>query len=296
MKKGEAMFHGAIVATVTPFKKGRVDFPSLRKLINRQIQSGTDGIVPCGTTGESATLSYDEHKKVIEETVKAVNKRVPVIAGTGSNNTDEAIMLTKHAKKVGADGALVITPYYNKPTQEGLFQHYKKVADSARIPIIMYNVPSRTGVNMLPETVARLAKVKYIVGIKEASGDLNQVCEIIRTTPSSFSVLSGDDFLFYPMLCVGGKGVISVTSNVVPEEMAGIYDAFVAGDMEKAKRIHYRLMPLYASLFVETNPIPAKAALGMMGIIQPDVRLPLTPISAGGKKAVGGVLKALKIR
>jgi 4-hydroxy-tetrahydrodipicolinate synthase len=290
------MFHGAIVATVTPFKNGKVDFPTLRKLINRQIEGGIDGIVPCGTTGESATLSYDEHKKVIEETVKAVKKRVPVIAGTGSNNTEEAIMLTKHAKKVGVDGALVITPYYNKPTQEGLFRHFKEVAGAARIPIILYNVPSRTGVSILPETVARLAKDKYIVGIKEASGDLNQVCEIIRRTPSSFSVLSGDDFLFYPMLCVGGKGIISVTANVVPGEMAGIYDAFANGDMGRARKIHYRLMPLYECLFIETNPIPVNTALGILRLIKPEVRLPLTPISTSGKKAVATVLKALKIK
>lgn len=289
------MFRGAIVATVTPFKKGKVDFPTLRKLIDRQIRNGTDGIVPCGTTGESATLSHQEHKRVIEETVKIVKKRVPVIAGTGSNNTDEAIMLTRHAKKVGADGALVITPYYNKPMQEGLFAHFKKVAESASIPIVLYNVPSRTGVNMLPVTVARLSKIKNIVAIKEASGDLNQVCEIIRRTSASFSVLSGDDFLFYPMLCVGGKGVISVTSNVAPGEMAGIYDAFSEGHLEKAKKLHYRLMPLYKSLFIETNPIPSKTALGIMGLIKPELRLPLTPISTGGKKVLVNVLKSLKI-
>lgn len=289
------MFRGAIVATVTPIRKGKVDFPTLRKLIDRQILSGTDGIVPCGTTGESATLSYEEHKRVIEETVKAVKRRVPVIAGTGSNNTEEAVMLTKHARKVGADGALVITPYYNKPTQEGLYQHFKEVAESAGLPVILYNVPSRTGVNLLPETVARLARLKNIVGIKEASGDLNQVCEIIRKTPRSFTILSGDDFLFFPMLCVGGRGVISVTSNVAPDGMAAIYDAFVEGDLEKARKEHYRLMPLFKSMFIETNPIPAKTALGIMGLIKPELRLPLTPISPGGKKVVVKVLKSLKL-
>ncbi|RMG60673.1 MAG: 4-hydroxy-tetrahydrodipicolinate synthase [Deltaproteobacteria bacterium] len=289
------MFEGAIVATVTPFKNGKVHYPSLKKLIERQISSGTDGIVPCGTTGESATLSYEEHKKVIEFTVKTVKGRVPVIAGTGSNNTEEALMLTKHAKKVGADGALVITPYYNKPTQEGLYQHFKKIAETVDIPIIVYNVPSRTGVNILPETVVRLSKIDNIVGIKEASGNLNQVCEIIRRTPSSFSVLSGDDFLTYPMLCVGGRGVISVASNVVPDQMAAMYDAFVSGDVKTAQKIHYRLMPLFRALFLETNPIPAKTALGLMGVIEPELRLPLTEMSPAPKKELTRVLRALKL-
>lgn len=289
------MFKGAIVATVTPFKKRKVDFPALRRLIERQIEKGTDGIVPCGTTGESATLSFDEHKGVIEETVNAVAGRVPVIAGTGSNNTEEALVLTRHARKVGADGALVITPYYNKPTQEGLFQHFSKIAGSVKIPIIVYNVPSRTGVNILPDTVARLAKIENIVGIKEASGNLTQVCEIIRKTPKNFSVLSGDDFLFYPMLAVGADGVISVTSNVAPDLMAGIYDAFVEGGMEAARRLHYRLMPLFNALFLETNPIPAKTALGMMKIISADVRLPLTPMSPSPAKVLERVLRSLKL-
>ncbi len=286
------MFKGAIVATVTPFKRGRVNYPALRKLIRRQISMGTDGVVPCGTTGESATLSYEEHKRVVEETVKVVRGRVPVIAGTGSNNTKEALMLTKHAKSVGADGALVITPYYNKPTQEGLYLHFREIATAVDIPIIVYNVPSRTGVNILPETVIRLSRIPNIVGIKEASGSLAQTCEIIQGTPADFALLSGDDFLFYPMLCVGAKGVISVTSNVVPDRMARMYDLFAEGDREGAKKIHYSLMPLYKALFIETNPIPAKTALGMMGIIDPELRLPLSGISAAGKKALRKVLKS----
>jgi len=289
------MFKGAIVATVTPFKNGKVDFPAFRRLLKRQIEAGTDGIVPCGTTGESATLSYEEHKKVIEEAVKTVKKRVPVIAGTGSNSTEEAIMLTKHAKKVGADGALVITPYYNKPTQEGLYQHFKKIASSVDIPIVIYNVPSRTGVNILPETVLKLARIDNIVGIKEASGSLNQVCEIIRRAPKDFSVLSGDDFLFYSMLCVGGKGVISVASNVAPNLMAELYDSVEAGDFYKARKIHYTLMPLFRALFLETNPIPTKTALGLMGLIEPELRLPLTPMSEKPKKELAKVLRSLKL-
>ncbi len=289
------MFKGAIVATVTPFKNGKVDFPAFRRLLKRQIEAGTDGIVPCGTTGESATLSYEEHKKVIEEAVKTVKKRVPVIAGTGSNSTEEAIMLTKHAKKVGADGALVITPYYNKPTQEGLYQHFKKIASSVDIPIVIYNVPSRTGVNILPETVLKLARIDNIVGIKEASGSLNQVCEIIRRAPKDFSVLSGDDFLFYSMLCVGGKGVISVASNVAPNLMAELYDSVETGDFDKARKIHYTLMPLFRALFLETNPIPTKTALGLMGLIEPELRLPLTPMSEKPKKELAKVLRSLKL-
>jgi len=289
------MFSGAIVATVTPFKKGRVNYPALRKLIRRQIAAGTDGIVPCGTTGESATLSYEEHKRGVEEAVGGAGGRVPGIAGTGSNNTKEAIMLTKHAAKVGADGALVITPYYNKPTQEGMYQHFRVIAESVNIPLVVYNVPSRTGVNILPETVIKLSRLKNIVGIKEASGNLTQTCEIIRGTSPGFSVLSGDDFLFFPMLCVGAKGVISVTSNVVPDRMARIYDSFSGGDLEEARKTDYSLMPLYRALFIETNPIPAKTSLGMMGEIDPELRLPLTPMSAPGKKELRKVLKDSQI-
>lgn len=273
------MFKGAIVAIVTPFKDGKVDEESFRKLIEFQIENGTDGIVPCGTTGESATLSHEEHDRVIEMTVEAVNKRVPVIAGTGSNSTEEAVRLTKHAYDTGVDGVLMITPYYNRPTQEGLYQHYKVIAEKVPIPIVPYNVPSRTGTNLLPETVGRLSRIENIVGIKEATGSLHQVSEVIGCCGDDFTVLSGDDFTVLPLLAVGGKGVISVTSNVAPADMAGMIDAFNSGDMLRARELHYKMFPLMSSLFFETNPIPVKAALSMMGKIEYELRLPLAKMS-----------------
>jgi len=273
------MFKGAIVAIVTPFKNGRVDEEKLRELIEFQIENGTDGIVPCGTTGESPTLSHEEHDRVIEITVDAVKKRVPVIAGTGSNSTAEALRLTEHAREVGADGALMVCPYYNRPTQEGLYQHYKTVAEKVKIPIIIYNIPGRTGVNLLPETMARLAKVPGIVGTKEASGSLKQMHEVIQLCGPDFAVLSGDDFFTYPLLCLGGHGIISVISNIAPKDMAALVDAFAAGDLQKAKNLHYRMAPLVDSLFIETNPTPVKAALAMMGKIEFEVRLPLAKMS-----------------
>ncbi len=273
------MFKGAIVAIVTPFKNGRVDEEKLRELIEFQIENGTDGIVPCGTTGESPTLSHEEHDRVIEITVDAVKKRVPVIAGTGSNSTAEALRLTEHAREVGADGALMVCPYYNRPTQEGLYQHYKTIAEQVKIPVIVYNIPGRTGVNLLPETMARLAKVPGIVGTKEASGSLKQMHEVIQLCGPDFAVLSGDDFFTYPLLCLGGHGIISVISNIVPKDMAALVDAFAAGDLQKAKDLHYRMVPLVDSLFIETNPTPVKAALAMMGKIEYEVRLPLVKMS-----------------
>lgn len=273
------MFKGAIVAIVTPFKNGEVDEEALRELIEFQIESGTEGIVPCGTTGESATLSHEEHDRVIEIAVDAVNKRVPVIAGTGSNSTKEAIRLTRHAHEVGADGALMVTPYYNRPTQEGLYQHYKAVAEEVPIAVILYNVPSRTGSNLLPETDARLAKISNIVGIKEASGDLKQISKVIQLCGDDFDVLSGDDFTVLPILSVGGKGVISVISNVAPADMAGLFDAFEAGDLAKAREFHFKMWPLMEALFFETNPIPTKASLSMMGKINYELRLPLCKMS-----------------
>ncbi|MDY0187358.1 MAG: 4-hydroxy-tetrahydrodipicolinate synthase [Syntrophus sp. (in: bacteria)] len=275
------MFKGAIVAIVTPFKNGEVDEQALRELIEFQIESGTDGIVPCGTTGESATLSHAEHDRVIEITIDAVKKRVPVIAGTGSNSTAEAMRLTRHAHEAGADGALVVAPYYNRPTQEGLYQHYKALAESVPMPIVPYNIPSRTGVNILPETVARLAKIDNIVGVKEASGSLKQMNEVIQLCDSTFSVLSGDDFFTLPLLTLGGKGVISVISNVAPADMAGLVDAFEAGDLKKARELHDRMVSLIDALFLETNPVPVKAALAMMGKMSADVRLPLCRMSEG---------------
>jgi len=269
------MFKGAIVAIVTPFKDGAVDEEALRELIEFQIENGTDGIVPCGTTGESATMSHEEHDRVVEITIDAVKKRVPVIAGAGSNSTKEAIRLTKHAYEAGADGALLVTPYYNKPTQEGLYQHYKAVAEAAPIPIIPYNVPGRTSVNLLPETVARLSKISNIVGIKEATGDLKQVSKVIELCGDDFDVLSGDDFTVLPLLAVGGKGVISVISNIIPGDMSAMIDAFEAGDLERARELHYRMSPIVEGCFLETNPIPVKTALAMMGKITLELRLPL---------------------
>jgi 4-hydroxy-tetrahydrodipicolinate synthase len=286
------MFSGAIVAIVTPFKKGKVDEKSLRELIEFQIKNGTDGIVPCGTTGESSTLSHEEHDRVIEITIDAARKRVPVIAGTGSNSTDEALRLTRHAHEAGADGALLACPYYNRPTQEGLYQHFKIIAESVPIPIIPYNIPSRTGVNLLPETVARLAKIGNIVGIKEASGSLKQMQDVITLCGDKFDVLSGDDFFTFPLLAIGGRGVISVVSNIAPADMAAMVDAFAAGDIKKAQQLHQKLVPLIDSLFIETNPVPVKAALSMMGKIAYDVRLPMYKMSDGNYEKLKDVMKS----
>jgi len=289
------MFHGAIVATVTPFRNGNLDKNALKRLVAFQIDSGTDGIVPCGTTGESATLSFEEHERVIDIVLDAADGRVPVIAGTGSNNTREAVALTRYAKKAGVSGALVITPYYNKPTQDGLLRHFRAVAESADIPIILYNVPGRTGVNMAAQTVARLAEIPNIVGVKEASGNLTQVCDIIRMTPKKFCVLSGDDALFFPMMALGAKGVISVTSNVAPRLMAELYDTYVIGEISRARDIHYHLWPLFQALFLETNPIPAKTALAMMKKIREEFRLPLSPMADASRKALAKTLSDMKL-
>ncbi|MDQ7837570.1 MAG: 4-hydroxy-tetrahydrodipicolinate synthase [Thermodesulfobacteriota bacterium] len=285
------MAKGAMVAIVTPFKKGKVDEKGLKKLIEFQIKNGTHAIIPCGTTGEAATLSHEEHMSVVEITVQTVAGRVPVVAGTGSNSTSESILLTKHAQKAGADAALLITPYYNKPTQEGLYQHFKAVADKVDIPIVLYNVPGRTSVNMLPETVARLAEIKNIIGIKEATGSLQQISEVIRLSNKKFSLVSGDDFTVLPTLAVGGKGVISVVSNVAPKDMADLCSAFEARDRQKAQELHYKLLPLCQAMFYETNPIPAKTALGLMGMISPELRLPLSPMSPKNVERLKAVLK-----
>jgi 4-hydroxy-tetrahydrodipicolinate synthase len=269
------MFKGAMVAIVTPFKNNKIDEKALRELIDFQIANGTDAIVPCGTTGESATLSHEEHDQVIEITIDAVKKRVPVIAGTGSNNTTEALRLTKHACEAGADGALIVCPYYNRPTQEGLYQHFKTIAENVPIPIIPYNIPSRTGVNLMPEMVAKLAKIKNIVGIKEASGSIAQMSDIINLCDKDFAVLSGDDIFTLPLMAIGGAGVISTISNVAPADMAGLVDAFAAGDVIRARALHYKMSALIDMLFIEVNPIPVKAALALMGKIQYEYRLPL---------------------
>ncbi|MHB8092963.1 MAG: 4-hydroxy-tetrahydrodipicolinate synthase [Syntrophales bacterium] len=280
------MFLGAIVAIVTPFKNGKVDEAALRRLVEEQIAGGTDGIAPCGTTGESTTLSHEEHDRVIEIVIDAVKKRVPVIAGTGSNSTAEAIRLTKHAWQAGADAALIVCPYYNRPTQEGLYLHYKAVAEAVPIPIIIYNIPGRTGTNMLPETMARLANIPNIVGVKEAAGSIKQMSDIINLCGPDFDVISGDDAFTLPLLAIGGKGVISVISNIVPADMAGLVDAFFAGDLQKARELHQRMSPLIDALFIETNPTPVKAALAMMGKIDYELRLPLCRMAEKNESAL----------
>lgn len=285
------MFSGSLVAIVTPFSKGKFDEKAMAELIEFHIAHGTNGIVPCGTTGESATLTPDEHERVVSVTVEVVRKRIPVIAGTGSNSTDEAITFTRHAKSVGADAALLITPYYNKPTQEGLFRHFSAVAKAVDLPQILYNIPGRTSINMVPNTVSRLSEIPNIIGIKEGSGSLQQVSEIIQRSRPDFLLLSGDDPLTLPMIALGGKGVITVTANVAPTEMAQMVNAALKGHYDQARLLHYRLAPLFEALFLETNPIPVKAALAMMGKISEEVRLPLTPLAAEFRPKLQEVLQ-----
>lgn len=285
-------FRGAFVAIVTPFIDGQLDEQGLKDLIEFQIAGGTHGIVPCGTTGESATMSHDEHHRVVELTVETVAGRVPVLAGTGSNSTSETIELTKHAKSAGADGALVITPYYNKPSQEGLYQHFKAVAEAADIPMILYNVPSRTSIDMTAETVARCAQVDNIVGIKEATADMNRACDVISRCPSNFAVMSGDDFTSMALVLLGGTGVISVTSNVNPKGMSGLMNAALAGDVAKAREIQYQLFPLMGAMFYDTNPVPAKKSLELMGKIKSgSPRQPLWEMNADALQRLTAVLK-----
>ena len=285
------MFKGSMVALVTPFKDGTVDDEGLRKLVEFQISNGTDVLCPCGTTGESATLSLEEHERVIQITIESAAGRAPVMAGTGSNNTEEAIRLSRHAKKAGATGCLLITPYYNRPTQEGLYLHFKKVAGAVDIPIVLYNVPGRTGVNMLPETIERLAKIPTILGIKEASGSLEQVSQIINRCGEDFAVISGDDANTLPMMAVGGVGAISVTANIAPALCASMIRAVQAGDWAGARRIHHRLLPLHNAMFLQTNPIPVKTAIGMMGIVSDEVRLPLCPMPDDLNAKLKGILQ-----
>ncbi len=274
-------FEGAITALVTPMRNGGIDEQGLVDLIEFQIASGIHGLVPCGTTGESATLSFDEHKRVIELTVKTVKGRVPVIAGTGANNTLEAIELTESAKDSGADAVLSVVPYYNKPSQEGLFQHFKAILDAVDIPVVLYNVPGRTVTNMLPATVARLAVLPNVIGIKEASGNLSQVSEVIQLCPSDFIVLSGDDFTAMPTVLIGGKGVISVVSNLEPAKTAAMIEAARLCDVAKAKALHYELFSLMGAMFCYPSPAPAKKGLEMMGkIASAEVRLPMTQMDA----------------
>lgn len=276
------MFAGSFVAQVTPFKNGKVDEQRLADLIEWQIGSGTHGIVPCGTTGESATLSHEEHTQVVKLTVDIVNKRVPVIAGTGSNSTAEAIRLTREAQEVGADGALMISPYYNRPTQEGIYQHYKTVAEAVPgFPIIFYNIPGRTGSNIEPATMARLAEIDNIVGVKEATGSIDQVINIRLACGEKLAVLSGEDSLTFSMMALGGKGVISTVANVAPKQMAAVVNAGLAKEWEKASELQLKLVPLIRALFIETNPIPVKTALALMGKCEPELRLPLVQMAEG---------------
>lgn len=286
---------GSMTALVTPFTDGKLDLKAFEKFVEWQIAQGTQALVPCGTTGENPTLSRDEQLEVIKVAIKTANGRVPVIAGTGKNDTRETIELTKAALDLGADYALVVTPYYNKPTQEGLYRHYMAVAEAAKIPIVMYNVPGRTGVNMTAETVARCAEHERIVATKEASADLVQAAEIHRLCGSKIAVISGEDALTFPLICQGAVGVISVTSNVVPAEMAKLCKVSAAGDLAAARALHLKLLPLMKVLFLESNPIPVKAALARMGKMAAECRLPLAPIGEGARVKVEGALKDLGI-
>jgi len=272
-------FRGAFTALVTPFRNGEFDEDTYRQFIEWQIEQGINGVVPCGTTGESATLAHLEQKRIIQVCVDQVKGRIPVLAGAGSNNTKEAIELTRYAKEAGAQGALLITPYYNKPTQEGLIAHFKAIAREVSMPFIVYNVPGRTSVNLLPKTLARIAQeIPEVVGVKEATGDLKQVSEVVEYCGPDFQVISGDDFTVLPLLAVGGCGVISVVSNIMPKDMAGMCAAFQKGDMAKARELHYKLSPLSRACFIETNPAPVKTALSYMGKLQCAGRLPLVKL------------------
>jgi len=284
-------FQGSLVALVTPFRDDQVDEPKLRELVEFHVANGTDAIIPCGTTGESPTLSHDEHKRVVEVVIEAARGRVPVVAGTGSNSTAEAIDLTAHAKKAGAAGALVVNPYYNKPTQEGLYRHFKAIAEGVDIPILVYNIQSRTAVNVETDTLARLAKIPNIVGVKEASGSLDQMTQVILACGPDFSVLSGDDNLTLPLMAVGGRGVVSVVANIVPRDTAEMAHAALEGDWKRARDLFHRLFPLCRAMFIETNPIPVKEAMAMLGMIAPEFRLPLCRMADANRERLKTVLQ-----
>jgi 4-hydroxy-tetrahydrodipicolinate synthase len=286
-------FQGSIVALVTPFRNGKVDEAKLSELVELHVTRGTDGIVPCGTTGESPTLSHDEHKRVVEVVVEAVRGRIPVIAGTGSNSTAEAIDLTRHAERAGATAALVVNPYYNKPTQDGLYRHFRAVAESVAIPIVVYNIQGRTGVNVETATMERLVRdVKNIAGVKEASGSLDQMSQVIAACGPDFVVLSGDDNVTLPLMAIGGRGVISVIANIVPRETAEMTHAALDGDWKRARELHYRLFPLARAAFLETNPIPIKEAMAMAGMIEPEFRLPMCRMGESNRARLRAVLES----
>ena len=291
IKGDQKIFQGSMVAIITPFRKGKVDEKALGELIEFQINHGTDAIVPCGTTGESATLSHDEHRRVIELCVDIVANRIPVIAGSGSNATEEAVMLTQHAKKAGASGALLISPYYNKPTQEGLYQHFMEIANKVDLPLVLYNIPGRTSVNIQAQTFARLCHHPNIAAVKESSGSISQVSEIIQLCGDHLDVLSGDDILTLPLMSIGAKGVISVTANLVPQDVSRMVHAMAEGKVDEARRLHYKLAPLTEALFIETNPIPIKTALSWVGRCDSQMRLPLCPMSTENAAALKGALK-----
>ncbi|MBN2533594.1 MAG: 4-hydroxy-tetrahydrodipicolinate synthase [Spirochaetales bacterium] len=286
------MFKGVFTALITPFKdNGDIDETALRKLVDFQLENGINGIVPMGTTGESPALNHDEHIKTISIVTEQVNGRVPVIAGTGSNCTREAINLTKRAKDTGVTASLQVAPYYNKPTQEGFYRHFMEIAESVDIPVIIYNIPSRTSKNIENSTTLRLAEHPNIIGVKEASGDINQMMDLILKKPESFTVLSGDDNLTYPLMALGGNGVVSVASNIIPGRMVSFCDAALKGDYPAARKMHYELFPLFKALFLETNPIPVKAALALMGKIKEVYRLPMCPMLKENKEKLITVLK-----
>jgi 4-hydroxy-tetrahydrodipicolinate synthase len=285
-------FQGSFVALVTPFRNGKVDEATLRELVELHVANGTDGLIPCGTTGESPTLSHDEHHRVVEVVIEAARGRIRVVAGTGSYSTSDAIEMTKHAERAGAAGALVVNPYYNKPTQEGLYRHFRAVAESVAIPILVYNIQSRTAINVETDTMARLARdVKNIAGVKEASGSLDQMSQVIAACGPDFSVLSGDDNITLPLLAIGGSGVVSVIANIVPRETAELVHAALDGDWKRARDLHYRLFPLARAAFIETNPIPIKEAMAMAGMLEPEFRLPMCRMSDANREKLRAILK-----
>jgi 4-hydroxy-tetrahydrodipicolinate synthase len=289
-------FQGSFVAMVTPFRNGKVDEAKLRELVELHVANGTDGLIPCGTTGESPSLHHDEHRRVVEIVVEAARGRIRVVAGTGSNSTAEAIDLTKHAERAGAAGALVVNPYYNKPTQEGLYRHFRAVAESVAIPVLVYNIQSRTAVNVETDTMARLARdVRNIVGVKEASGSLDQMSQVIAACGPDFSVLSGDDNITLPLLAIGGSGVVSVIANIMPRETADLVHAALDGDWKRARDLHYRLFPLARAAFLETNPIPIKEAMAMAGMIEPEFRLPMCRMSDANREKLRAILKSYSL-
>ena len=291
------MFKGAITAIVTPFREnGDLDEEALRKLVEFQIKNRIDGIVPCGTTGESPTLDYEEHGKVVEVVVEAAKGKVPIIAGAGSNSTRHAIEMTRQAADLGADASLHVPPYYNKPTQEGIYRHFSEIAKAVDLPIIAYNIQGRTAVNIETSTLARLAKEhSNIIGVKEASGNISQIMDVINELPKSFDVLSGDDNMTLPLMALGGEGVISIASNIIPKEMHELCEHALNGNFEKARKMHYELLPLFKGIFIETNPIPIKAALAMKGMIKEAYRLPMCGMKSENREKLRKILKDLKV-